>query len=193
MSKHVNWIFALAVMTAASGCAPYPLVSSETVVVAGVGPVEVERLNVRVVSVNRAARSVVVAQGRHEWLVSVPPVFGDLRRVRAGDMVEISRIEGAAVDVRRSRRGDRPGITYTEAVSGPPFQNLPDKYVVRAATLTARFERFDPVSSVVSYVGPFGPRSLTVVDPAVKAELQTFGRGDMVDLTFAEAFHIVLN
>lgn len=193
MSKHINWIFALAVMSAASGCAPYPLVSSETVVVAGVGPVEVERLNVRVVSVNRAARSVVVAQGRHQWLVSVPPVFGDLRRVRAGDMVEISRIEGAAVDVRRSRRGDRPGITYREAVSGPPFHNLPDKYVVRAVTLTARFERFDPASNIVSYVGPLGPRSLTVADPAVRAELQTFGRGDMVDLTFAEAFHITLN
>lgn len=193
MSKHITWIFALAAVTAASGCAPYPIVSSETVVVAGVGPVEVERLNVRVVSVDRANRSVVVEQGRRKWLVSVPAVFGDLRRVRAGDMVEISRSEGAAVDVRRSRRGEGPGITYTEAVSGPPFHNLPDKYVVRSVTLTARFERFDPSTSVVSYDGPLGPRSLTVIDPAVKAELQTFRRGDMVDLTFAEAFHITLN
>lgn len=193
MSKHINWIVALAAAAAAAGCAPYPLVSSETVIVAGIGPVEVERLNVRIVSVNRADRSVVVEQGRRRWLVSVPAVFGDLRRVRAGDMVEISRIEGAAVDVRRSRRGDRPAITYTDAVSGPPFQNLPDKYVVRALTLTARFERFDPATGVVSYEGPFGPRSRTVVDPDVKAELQTFRRGDMVDLTFAEAFHITLN
>lgn len=193
MSKRINWIFALAVATAASGCAPYPLVSSETVIVAGIGPVEIERLNVRVVSVNRADRSVVVEQGRRRWLVNVPPVFGDLRRVRAGDMVEISRIEGAAVDVRRSRRGDRPAITYTEAVSGPVFQNLPDKYVVRTVTLTARFESFDPASSIVNYDGPLGPRSRTVVDPVVKSELQTFRRGDMVDLTFAEAFYITLN
>lgn len=70
---------------------------------------------------------------------------------------------------------------------------MPDKYVVRAVTLTARFESFDPASSIVNYDGPLGPRSRTVVDPAVKAELQTFRRGDMVDLTFAEAFYITLN
>jgi hypothetical protein len=163
------------------------------VVIEGIGPVEVERLNVRVVSVDRANRAVVVEQRGYRWRVEVPPVFGDLSNVRAGDMVEINRIEGIVVDVTRNRRGAKPGITYTEGSTGPRFQNLPDKYVVRALTLTARFERFDAASGVVSYVGPFGPRSLTVADPAVKAELQTFRRGDMVDLTFAEAFHIILN
>lgn len=147
----------------------------------------------RVVSVDRSNRSVIVEQHGNQWLVEVPPVFGDLQRLRAGDTVEISRVEGVAVGVRHSRRGSRPGIAYTEATTEPTFQNLPDKYVVRAVTLTAKFERFDASTNVVSYVGPLGPRSLAVRDPVVKAELQKFRRGDMVDLTFAEAFHIVLN
>lgn len=194
MPKHIGLIFAISIAVGAAGCATSPQISTQTVIVPGIGPVEGERLNVRVVSVDRPNRSVVVEQRGYRWRVEVPPVFGDLTNVRAGDMVEINRIEGVVVDVGRNRRGARPGITYTEAASsGSTFQNLPDRYVVRALTLTARFERFDAASNVVSYVGPLGPRSLTVVDPAVKAELQTFRRGDMVDLTFAEAFHIVLS
>lgn len=193
MPKLIGPLFAAALALGAAGCATAPVVTSETVIVAGVGPVEVERLGVRVVSIDRPNRSVVVEQRGNRWLVAVPPVFGNLENLREGDEVQISRVEGVIVDVRRPRRGSRPGITYTEAATEPTFQNLPDKYVVRAMTLTARFERFDAESSVVHYVGPFGPRSLAVADPAVKAELRKFKRGDMVDLSFAEAFHIVLN
>ena len=192
MSKFIGPFFAVALALGAAGCATTPVVTTETVIVAGVGPVEVERLSVRVVSIDRASRSVIVEQRGSRWLVEVPPVFGNLENLREGDMVQINRVEGVIVDVRRPRRGAKPGITYTEAATEPTFQNLPDKYVVRAVTLTARFERFDAETSVVHYVGPFGPRSLTVTDPAVKAELRRFKRGDMVDLSFAEAFHIVL-
>jgi hypothetical protein len=193
MPKFIGPLLAAALALGAAGCATAPVVTSETVIVAGVGPVEVERLRVRVVSIDRPNRSVVVEQGGNSWLVEVPPIFGNLANLREGDEVQISRVEGVIVDVRRPRRGSRPGITYTEAASAPIFQNLPEKYVVRTATLTARFERFDTESSTVHYVGPFGPRALVVADPAVKAVLRRFKRGDMVDLSFAEAFHIVLS
>ncbi|KQK28424.1 hypothetical protein ARD30_22040 [Bosea thiooxidans] len=192
MSKFIGPFFAVALALGAAGCATTPVVTTETVIVAGVGPVEVERLSVRVVSIDRASRSVIVEQRGSRWLVEVPPVFGNLENLREGDMVQINRVEGVIVDVRRPRRGAKPGITYTEAATEPTFQNLPDKYVVRAVTLTARFERFDAETSVVHYTGPFGPRSLTVTDPAVKAGLRKFKRGDLVELSFAEAFHIVL-
>ena len=192
MPKFIGPFFAVALALGAAGCATTPVVTTETVIIAGVGPVEIERLTVRVVSIDRPNRSVIVEQRGSRWLVDVPPVFGNLENLREGDMVQINRVEGIIVDVRRPRRGAKPGITYTEAATEPTFQNLPDKYVVCAVTLTARFERFDRESSVVHYVGPFGPRTLTVTDPAVKAELRKFKRGDMVDLSFAEAFHIVL-
>ena len=107
----------------------------------------------------------------------------------------MSRSGGSKVlpGMGRSKRGAKPAIIYAEAVSEPQFQNLPDRFVVRAVTLTARFERFDAANHVVSHVGPFGPRSLKVTDPAIKAELQRLRRGDMVDLNLAEAFHIALS
>ena len=108
-------------------------------------------------------------------------------------MVEIRRVEGVLLDIGRSKRGARPAITYTEAASDAQFTNLPDRFVVRSIRLTAQFERFDAANSVVSYVGPFGPRSLKVADPAIKAELQRLRRGDMVDLSLAEAFYISLS
>lgn len=193
MSKRIGLIVAFAIATSIAGCATGPEVTSETVVVAGVGPVDIERLNVRVVSIDRAERSVVVEQNRNTWRVDVPPVFGNLDRLREGDNVEIRRVEGVLLGMGRSKRGAKPAIIYTEAATEPQFQNLPDRFVVRAITLTARFERFDAASSVVSYVGPFGPRSLKVADPAIKAQLQRLRKGDMVDLNLAEAFYISLN
>ncbi|MBN9452435.1 MAG: hypothetical protein J0I42_10855 [Bosea sp.] len=192
MSKRIGLIVAISIAAGVAGCATTPEITTQTVIVAGVGPVDIERLNVRVVSVDRPNRSVIVEQRGHTWLVDVPPVFGNLENVREGDMVDISRVEGVVVEVRPSRRGSRPGITYTEAASTPAFQGVPERFVTRSLTLTARFERFDAANSTVSYVGPLGPRTLTVADPAVKERLRRFKRGDMVDLTFEEAFYIAL-
>lgn len=189
MSKHRNWIFAIPLAAGLAGCAPVPVVTTQTVIVAGVGAVEVEQLNVEIVDVDPAARIVLVRQGRSTWPVVVPEVFGNLQNIRAGDRVEIRRVEGAVLSARRARKGAKPGIVYAEAVSGPPFQNLPDKFVVRSLTLTARFETFDPATSVVNYVGPMGPRSLTVADPMIKNDLRRLKRGDMIELAFTEAFH----
>jgi hypothetical protein len=115
-------------------------------------------------------------------------VFGSLRNIQPGDRVEIRRIEGVILGARRARKGARPGIVYTEATSGP-FQNLPDKFVVRSLTVTAQFQAFDPTTGIVMIVGPLGPRSLTVLDPVLRQDLGRVRRGDMIELTLAEAFH----
>ena len=60
MSKHIALVLAFSIAAGMTGCATGPEISSSTVIVAGVGPVEVERLNVRVVSIDRPNRSVVV-------------------------------------------------------------------------------------------------------------------------------------
>ncbi|MGX1742164.1 hypothetical protein ACWIEX_11465 [Bosea sp. NPDC055353] len=188
MPKHLSWIFAIALTAGVAGCASYPTVTTQTVIVAGIGPVEIERLDVEIVNVEPAERLVLVRQGGRVWHVAVPEVFGNLQNIGPGDRVEIRRVEGAILGARRARRGARPGIVYTEAVSGP-FQNLPDKFVVRSLRVTAQFQAFDPSSGIVSYVGPLGPRSLTAVDPEIKQDLRRLRRGDMVELIVAEAFH----
>ena len=187
MLKHMGWIFALALAVGVAGCAG-PTVISNTVIVAGVGPVEVERLDVEVIDVEPSERLVRVRQGSRSWHVAVPAVFGNLQNIQPGDRLEIRRVEGVILGARRARKGAKPGVVYTEAVSGP-FQNLPDKFVVRTLTLTAKFQAFDPGTGMVSFVGPLGARSLTVVDPDIRQDLTRLRRGDMIELTFAEAFH----
>lgn len=188
MSKPISWILSIALAVGIAGCAAYPTVTTQTVLVAGVGPVEVEQLNVEVVDVQPDERIVLVRQGARSWHVAVPEVFGNLRNIQPGDRVEIRRVEGVILGARRARKGARPDIVYAEAVSGP-FQNLPDRFVVRSLTVTAQLRAFDPTTGIVSYDGPLGPRSLTVVDPDIKRDLRRLRRGDMVELTFAEAFH----
>lgn len=189
MLKPMSLIFAMALAAAVAGCATTPTVTSQTVIVAGVGPVEVEQLNVEIVDVDPAARMVLVRQGGHTWNVAVPEVFGNLQNIGPGDRVEIRHVEGAVLAARRARKGAKPDIVYTETVSDPSFQNLPDKYVVRTLTLTARFEKFDPATGIVNYVGPAGPRTHMVSDPVIRNDIRRLRRGDMVELTFAEAFH----
>ena len=177
-----------AVSFALAGCATTPTVTSQTVIVAGVGPVEIERLEVEVASVDPARRRVVVKQGRQTWPVAVPEVFGSLENLRPGDRVEVRRVEGVILDVKRARKGAKPAIIYTEASADSSFQNLPERFVVRSLTVTARFENFDPATNIVSYVGPAGPRTHVVVDPDIQSQLGGLKRGDMVELSFAEAF-----
>ncbi|MCV9936551.1 hypothetical protein OIU35_09250 [Boseaceae bacterium BT-24-1] len=177
-----------AVSFALAGCATTPTVTSQTVIVAGVGPVEVERLDVEIAAVNPAERIVVVKQGRQTWPVAVPAVFGDLQNLSPGDRVEVRRVQGVILGAKRARKGAKPAIIYTEAAADTSFQNLPERFVVRSLTLTARFEKFDPETNVVSYVGPAGPRTHVVADPDIQNDLRRLKRGDMVELSFAEAF-----
>src|SRR4051794_22228091 len=81
MLKPMSLIFAMALAAAVAGCATTPTVTSQTVIVAGVGPVEVEQLNVEIVDVDPAARMVLVRQGGHTWNVAVPEVFGNLQNI----------------------------------------------------------------------------------------------------------------
>lgn len=178
-----------AVSFALAGCATTPVVTSQTIVVAGVGPVEVERLDVEVVAVHPADHIVVVRQGRLTWPVAVPETLGDLKNIQAGDRVEVRRAEGAVLGAKRARKGAKPGIVYTEMVADSSFQNLPEKFVVRTLTVTAKFESYDPATNIVSYVGPSGPRTRIVLDPEIQNDARRLKRGDMVELTFAEAFH----
>jgi hypothetical protein len=188
MGKKLSWIFGVALAAGIAGCAPYPTVTTQTVVVAGIGPVEIERMDVEVLDVEPSQRLVHVRQRGREWLVAVPEVFGSLNNIRPGDRVTIRRVEGVILGARRARKGARPSLIYTEAESGP-FQNLPDRFVVRTLTITARFLAFDPVSGTVNYEGPLGLRTLTVVDPDIRQDLRRLRRNDMIELTLAEAFH----
>ncbi|WP_162246197.1 hypothetical protein [Bosea sp. Leaf344] len=188
MLRSIGYPLALVISLGCAGCGP--LIITDTVSVAGVGPVEIDRIQVQVVSISPEERLATVRQGRYTWQVFVPPVFGNLRNVRPGDRLQISRIEGVALSVERARKGASAGITYNAFVSDGYFQNLPDKFVARSLTLTARIEQFDPNAGIVSYLGPSGLRKTRVIDPALRNAFAQFRRGDLVELTFSEAVYI---
>src|SRR6476620_12346330 len=101
MLKQMSLVLAVSLAVGVAGCAAGPTVTSQTVIVAGVGPVEVEQLDVEVAEVNLAERMVIVRQGRQTWPVAVPSVFGDLQNINAGDNVRIRRVEGVILGAKR--------------------------------------------------------------------------------------------
>lgn len=165
---------------------------AQSVVVRGIGPVTAETFNVRVVSVDRASRNVVVERRGRQWRIIVPEAFGSLAAVRRRDRLEISRIEGVLLSVTRGNRNARPDISVNETANDGTFQDLPARWVTRSVTVTARFTGFNAATGVVSYTGPEGPRTIRAVDPALTETLRTLKSGDMINLTFAEATQIVL-
>lgn len=184
---------ALAVTLASGLAATFPatLALAETVLIAGVGPAAIEQMDVRVVSVNPPDHSMIVEQRGYRWLVLVPEVFGDLRSLRAGDRLQISRVDGAVIALNRSGKGSKPKISYEESAKDSTFQNLPARYVVQKVRVTGRFTSFDPATNTVSYVGPDGPRARPVLDPIVIADLKKLKKGDRIDAVFVQAYQIV--
>lgn len=167
------------------------LAVAQTVLIAGVGPAAIEQMDVRVVSVNPPDQSMVVEQRGYRWLVLVPEVFGDLRSLRAGDRLQISRVDGAVIALNRSGKGSKPKIAYEQAATDSTFQNLPARYVVQKVSVTGRFTSFDPATNTVSYVGPDGPRTRPVLDPVVIEDLKKLKKGDRIDAVFVQAYQIV--
>ncbi|CAH1662559.1 conserved exported hypothetical protein [Hyphomicrobiales bacterium] len=163
---------------------------AQAISVRGLGPTTVQTERVRVVSVDRGTRNVVVERGGRQWRITVPAAFGSLAALRRRDRLDINRVESAIVAVTRATPGARPDVVLTETANNGTFDNLPARWVVRSVTVTAEFTRLD--GGVVHYVGPEGPRTMRVVDPTVISALSTLRRGDMINLVFTEATQIVL-
>lgn len=176
----------------AAGMATSSAMAQQSVDVRGLGVVAVDTINVRVVSVDLPARNVVVERSGHQWRITVPEDFGSLAALRRRDRLGIDRVESALIAITPARRGAKPDAVFTTARNEGLFGNLPARWIVRNATVTARFTSFDPTTRIVRYVGPEGPRTIQVIDPAVASVLQTLRRGDMVNLVFTEATQVVL-
>ncbi|MGO4736857.1 hypothetical protein AB4099_09955 [Bosea sp. 2KB_26] len=192
MSTLKHWSLAFALLGGVASWTGSQPAAAQTVIVAGVGPAAIDELNVKVAAVDRPNRTMIVQQRSHRWLVEVPEVFGDLSKVKVGDNLEIRRIDGAIAAVTRGKKGLKPGIRYSEGKSDAVFQNLPSRFVTRTATVTAKFNGFDPAKKIVTIDGPDGRRSLPVADPTLVADLQKLKRGDMIELVFTEAFQVTL-
>ncbi|MBS7696494.1 MULTISPECIES: hypothetical protein [unclassified Chelatococcus] len=181
-----------AIFISTAGVITSPAIAQQSVNVRGLGAVAIDTIDVRVVSVDLPSRNVVVERRGRQWRITVPEDFGSLAALRRRDRLSIARVESALIAVTPARRGTRPDVVFTTGRDEGLFGNLPARWVVRNVTVTAQFTSFDAASGTVRYVGPEGPRTLRVIDPAVISMVQSLRRGDMVNLVFTEATQIVL-
>lgn len=159
--------------------------------VRGIGAVEVDSIEVRVVSVDLPSRSLVVQKAGHQWRITVPEEAVGLAAVRPRDKLTINSVESALVSVAPPKSA-KPDIQFEAATDVGLFNGLPGRWIVRRVIATVKYESLDDSKGTVSFVGPEGPRTVRVIDPAVAAALKKLKKGELVTLTFTQATEIVL-
>ncbi len=108
---------------------------AQSISVPGVGAVKTENVQVRVVSVDRDSRNVVVERRGRQRRLSVPEEFGPLAALRRRDSLDIDRVSGVAVSASRSRNA-KPSIVLSGGITTGAFEGLPAKWVQRKVTMT---------------------------------------------------------
>jgi len=163
---------------------------AQSISVPGVGAVKTENVQVRVVSVDRDSRNVVVERRGRQWRLSVPEEFGPLTALRRRDSLDIDRVSGVAVSASRSRNA-KPSIVLSGGITTGAFEGLPAKWVQRKVTMTGKFVSLS-ADNILTVEGPDGQRTIPVADPAILQTLREMKAGQMVDVVFAEAIQVVL-
>jgi hypothetical protein len=183
--------FAVFVIALASslGALVFPA-QAQSISVPGVGPVGIENVRVRVVSVDRNSRNVVVERRGRQWRLTVPEEFGSLAALRRRDGLDISRVAGVAIAASPSRNA-RPDIVASGDITTGAFDGLPAKWVQRKVTVTGKFVSLS-ANNLLTIEGPDGQRTIPVADPAILQTLRGMKAGQMVDVVFAEAIQAVL-
>ena len=163
---------------------------AQSISVPGVGPVKTENVQVRVVSVDRDSRNVVVERRGRQWRLTVPEEFGLLTALRPRDGLDINRVSGVAVSASPSRSA-RPDIVLSGGITTGAFEGLPAKWVQRKVTVTGKFVSLS-ANNILTIEGPDGRRTIPVADPTILQTLRGMKAGQMMDVVFAEAIQAVL-
>ena len=187
---HVRVYAVLALLFASPLSAVILPAQAQSISVRGIGPVQTENVQVRVVSVDRDTRNVVVERRGRQWRLTIPEEFGSLAAVRRRDRLDINRVSGVAISASASRNA-RPGIVPSGGITTGDFEGLPAKWIQRQVTVTGKFVGLSP-SNILTIDGPDGQRAIPVADPAVVQILRGMKAGQMVDVVFAEATQVVL-
>lgn len=179
------------VMLVAVAGMPGPALA-QSVDVRGLGAVAVENVEVRIVSVDQATRTIVVEKAGHQWRITAPEDAGSLAALRPRDKLQINRVESALISAAPAKSGAKPDITFDTVSDNGLFGGLPARWIVRNVTATVKFTGLDTDKKMVSYVGPEGPKTISVIDPAVMQALGSLKKGDLVTLAFSQATEFVL-
>ncbi len=131
----------------------------------------------------------VKTPNRDQYALYLPEVINDPELTVKNRVLEVSYVLGVVTDIEVFPGGD-PGFTVADNVTWADQGNLPDDFIKRLVTATAKIERVDMANGTVTFIAPDGEtRTAKVQDPKILKELKV-RPGDLADITFYEAINL---
>lgn len=131
----------------------------------------------------------VKTPNRDQYALYLPEVINDPELTVKNRVLEVSYVLGVITDIEVFPGGD-PGFTVADNVTWADQGNLPDDFIKRLVTATAKIESVDMANGTVTFIAPDGEtRTARVQDPKILKELKV-RPGDLADITFFEAIEL---
>ncbi len=131
----------------------------------------------------------VKTPNRDQYALYLPEVINDPELTVKNRVLEVSYVLGVITDIEVFPGGD-PGFTVADNVTWADQGNLPDDFIKRLVTATAKIESVDEANGTVTFIAPDGEtRTTRVQDPKILKELKV-RPGDLADITFFEAIEL---
>lgn len=180
-----------ALLAAGIAIAPVRAANVETINVPGLGVLEVDSYDAKVVKVDREKRKIWLKGLKgNQYAIPVPPVFGPLDRVKAGNNLRIRFIEGVLTDVSKPKTGT-PGLAIDDTVVQGELDGYPADFFARRLVAVTKLVSVDAAKGTASFEGfDHIIHEVKAQAPAVKAALKTMSVGDLVQVTYIEATSI---
>lgn len=203
MNQTASSLTALALLLAGCASDPAPLVTTSPSGVttesrAGVSAsggvataFTVSTLTATVEAIDLESRiATLVGPSGDPLIVRVDEKVRNLDQVRVGDTVRVEYYEGLLAELLPPG-SDRKEVSLTEALVRAAPGERPAGGVGEAVSARVVIEFVDPVRNVVHFTGPKGKkRVIRVEKPEFRAMLRTLKPGDVVELTYFEAFAV---
>ncbi len=131
----------------------------------------------------------VKTPNKDQYALYLPEVINDPELTVTNRVLEVSYVLGVVTDIEVFPGGE-PGFTVADNVTWADQGNLPDDFIKRLVTATAKIERVDMANGTVTFIAPDGEtRTARVQDPKILKELKV-RPGDLADITFYEAIEL---
>ncbi len=141
--------------------------------------------------VDLTARQVLLETEDGRFLTfDVPDDVRNLEQVEVGDSVNVLHYGGIAASL--TAPGEEPiGMDLATVVARAEEGERPAGATLNQLTTTVTFDAFDAETGMVSFTGQSGlQRTVEVVDPDMRAFVETLEVGDQVDVSIVEVIAI---
>ncbi|MFG1461445.1 hypothetical protein V5F77_00975 [Xanthobacter sp. DSM 24535] len=165
--------------------------SVSTIVVPGVGTMNVLSYKARFVSADPATRRVVLeTPNGKRWAVIAPPLLGDVMQLANSRQLLIRVLPGLVTALGKAHQGT-PGVAISELVLKDGLPGWPEDYGFREITITSMLVNIDKANGTISFEGLDGlVRTVKAANPQVLADLQKVELGDLCQITYYEGLAI---